>query len=159
GPIPFGALVGGTIYLARRRRFEPADRLLLAFVAPPLAVVLVQAMIARANANWAGAAYAPGSVLVAAWLVRWQARRWVDATVAIQTAAAVIFILAAVFPALADQWGLANSFKRTRGWAASTAAVVSRARTEPGLTAVATDDRFLFNAMTYYGRDYFGRPG
>jgi 4-amino-4-deoxy-L-arabinose transferase-like glycosyltransferase len=157
GPIPFLALVGGAVVLARRRRLEPADRLLLAFVLPPLLVVVAQAVIARANANWAGAAYAPGSVLVAAWLVRWRARRWLKATVALQGLAAVLFLAAAASPALADQLGLANSFKRARGWAAATRAVIAHAT--PGLTAIAVDDRFLFNAMAYYGRDYFAAPG
>jgi hypothetical protein len=33
-------------------------------------------------------------------------------------------------------------------------------REEPGyLTAVAVNDRFLYNAAAYYGRDFFGKPG
>ena len=157
GPIPFLVLVGGGVMLARRRRLEPADRLLLAFVLPPLVVVIIQAVIARANANWAGAAYAPGSVLVAAWLVRWRARGWLQATVAVQGLVAALFLFAAASPVLADQLGFANSFKRARGWSAATRAVIARAG--PGLTAIAVDDRFLYNAMTYYGRDYFDAPG
>jgi len=54
---------------------------------------------------------------------------------------------------------VSNSFKRARGWSQATEAIVERARLEPGLTAVAVDDRFLFNAAAYYGRDYFGREG
>ena len=60
---------------------------------------------------------------------------------------------------LADRAGLGNSFKRARGWAASTEAVMARAKAEPGLSAIALDDRFLFNAMQYYGRDELSRPG
>jgi 4-amino-4-deoxy-L-arabinose transferase-like glycosyltransferase len=159
GPIPFLVLVGGGVVLARRRRLERADRLLLAFILPPLVVVVIQALIARANANWAGAAYAPGAVLVAAWLVRWRARGWLLATVALQGTAAALFLAAAASPALADRTGLANSFKRVRGWSAATRAVLAHARAQPGLSAIAVDDRFLFNAMTYYGRDYFAAPG
>ncbi|OYX34475.1 MAG: hypothetical protein B7Y99_05515 [Caulobacterales bacterium 32-69-10] len=162
GPIPFVVLAAGAVVLARRRRLQPADRLLLAFVLPPLVVVTVQAVLARANANWAGAAYAPGAVLVAAWLVRWRARGWLGATVALQGLAAGLFLAAAVWPALADRIGLANSFKRVRGWDASTRAVLARAQAETqgkaGLTAIAVDDRFLFNAMAYYGRAYFAGP-
>ena len=58
--------------------------------------------------------------------------------------------------------GLGNSFKRARGWAAATQAIIARAEAERGagaLDAIAVDDRFLFNAMDYYGRDYFRRPG
>ncbi|HQT53650.1 MAG TPA: 4-amino-4-deoxy-L-arabinose transferase, partial [Phenylobacterium sp.] len=35
-------------------------------------------------------------------------------------------------------------------------AITARAGAERGLTAVAVDDRFLFNASAYYGRDFFG---
>ena len=28
-----------------------------------------------------------------------------------------------------------------------------------GLSAIAVDDRFLFNTLAYYGRDFFARPG
>lgn len=158
GPIPFLVLAGGAAVLSRRGRLQPADRLLLAFILPPLIVVTAQAVISRANANWAGAAYAPGAVLVAAWLVRWKAWPWLWATVGVQGLAAGLFLAAAVSPVFADRIGLANSFKRVRGWEASTRAVLDRAGREPGLTAIAVDDRFLFNAMTYYGRDYFARP-
>jgi 4-amino-4-deoxy-L-arabinose transferase-like glycosyltransferase len=159
GPIPFLVLAGGAVVLARRGGLKPADRLLLAFILPPLIAVTAQAVISRANANWAGAAYAPGAVLVAAWLVRWRARGWLLATVGVQGLAAGLFLAAAVWPAFADRIGLANSFKRVRGWEASTRAVLARAEGQPGLTAIAVDDRFLFNAMTYYGRDYFAAPG
>jgi 4-amino-4-deoxy-L-arabinose transferase-like glycosyltransferase len=159
GPIPFAVLIGGTALLARRRALEEPDKLLLSLIAPPLLVVLVQAIVARANANWAGAAYAPASVLVAAWLIRYRARRWTEAAIAVQATAAGLFLILAVSPVLADRVGLSNSFKRARGWAATTEAVLGRARAEPGLTAIAMDDRFLFNAMQYYGRDELARPG
>ena len=55
--------------------------------------------------------------------------------------------------------GVSNIFKRARGWSLTTQTIVERAKLEPGLTAVAVDDRFLFNAAAYYGRDYFGRQG
>jgi hypothetical protein len=60
-------------------------------------------------------------------------------------------------PAIADALGLSNGLKRARGWRATTDAVL--ARVEPGLTAIAVDDRFLYNAMAYYGRDRLRAPG
>jgi 4-amino-4-deoxy-L-arabinose transferase-like glycosyltransferase len=159
GPIPFVVLAGGAVAAVRRGRIAPADRLLLALVAPPLVLVLVQAIAARANANWAAAAYVPASILVAAWLVRWRARLWLVAAVAVQGAAAIAFLVAAARPELADRAGLSNSLKRVRGWAATTEVILARARAEPGLSAVAVDDRFLFAAMTYYGREALAAPG
>jgi hypothetical protein len=58
--------------------------------------------------------------------------------------------------------GAANSFKRVKGWEVMSEAVVRRAEIEMadrGLTAIAVDDRFLFNALAYYGRSFLNRPG
>ncbi|HZZ90407.1 MAG TPA: glycosyltransferase family 39 protein, partial [Caulobacteraceae bacterium] len=56
GPLPFAALLGGVIWIGLRRRAETADALLLCWTAPPLLIVLGQALIAGAKANWAAAA-------------------------------------------------------------------------------------------------------
>ena len=162
GPVPFAVLVGGGVILARRRALSAPDRLLLCFVLPPLLIVLAQAAMSRANANWGAAAYGAASVLVAAWLMRWQARRTLSAALATQGAVAALFLVAATWPQAADGLGLANSFKRARGWEATTRAVLTTVEAERAggpLQALAVDDRFLFNAMNYYGRDYFAAPG
>jgi 4-amino-4-deoxy-L-arabinose transferase-like glycosyltransferase len=161
GPIPFAVLIGGTIVLAARRRLRSQDVLLLCFALPPLLIVTGQSFISRANANWSGAGYAPGAILVAAWLLRWRARGWFIAALATQAAVAVVFLACVLNPAFADQVGLANAFKRAKGWEQMTEAIAERALREPkgSLDAVVVDDRFLFNAAAYYGRDYFGLGG
>lgn len=159
GPLPFAVLLVGVGVLAARRRLSGADLLLVCLLAPPLLVVSGQAFVSRANANWAAAAYPPAVVLVAALMQRWRPRLLLGGTVAIQGALAAVFLACVISPALADTIGLANGFKRSRGWRDTTAAVLARAAREPGLTAIAVDDRFLFNAMAYYGRDALARPG
>jgi hypothetical protein len=54
----------------------------------------------------------------------------------------------------------ANSLKRARGWRQTAEAVVRRARVEApaGLSAIAVNNRFLFYALAYYGRDYLAEP-
>lgn len=156
GPLPFAVLGVAAIVLAVRNRLRPEDRLLLCFALPPLVIVAAQAFAARANANWAVAAYVPGAVLVAAWLVRWRARRTLSLTVFIQGLAAAVFLVGIAHPPIADALGLGNGLKRARGWRASTDAVL--ARVEPGLTAIAVDDRFLYNAIAYYGRERLAAP-
>uniref|UniRef100_B0T2Z7 Glycosyltransferase RgtA/B/C/D-like domain-containing protein n=1 Tax=Caulobacter sp. (strain K31) TaxID=366602 RepID=B0T2Z7_CAUSK len=162
GPIPFGVLAGGAILLAIRRRLAEADIMLLCFAVPPLVTVAAQAFVSRANANWAGAAYVAGSVLVAAWLLRWDARRWLIGGLALQAVLAALFLTWVVEPRTAEAMGMANSFKRARGWDQTVQAIIARSREEQalhgGLTAVAVDDRFLYNVAAYYGRDYFGTP-
>ena len=160
GPIPFGVLLVGA-WRAWRRDPHPTDRMLLALAAPALLIVFVESIISRANANWAGAGYAPGVILVAAWIDRWQFVRGRTAALATQTAFALIFVVAVLNPGLTDRLGAGSAFKRARGWAAAAAAVQDQARNGevgPGLTAVAADDRFLFNALAYYGRSPDGTP-
>ncbi len=162
GPIPFAVLLGGGGWLAWRRRLRGPDLLLLCFALPPLIIILVEAFVARANANWAAAAYAPASVLVGAWLVRWKAWRWLTATAAVQGAVAIVLMLGLVSPGLADKAGAGASLKRLRGWRQVTHALIDRASLEDlngRLTAVAVDDRFFFNEAAYYGRGYFGLAG
>jgi 4-amino-4-deoxy-L-arabinose transferase-like glycosyltransferase len=159
GPIPFAVLIGGAVLLAAKRRLQPADLLLLCFAIPPLAIVTGQSFISRANANWSGAGYAPGAILVGAWLIRWRAKGWIIGALALQAAVAVLFLACVLNPPFADKVGLANSFKRAKGWEQATEAIVRRALNDPALTAVAVDDRFMFNAAAYYGRDFFALPG
>jgi hypothetical protein len=44
-----------------------------------------------------------------------------------------------------------------RGWA-QTADFVTAAAHTPGLSAVAVEDRYMFNELAYYGRGYFASP-
>lgn len=162
GPVPFAVLMVGGVLLAVRKRLAPADVTLLCFALPPLVTVAAQAFVSRANANWAGAAYVAGAVLAAAWLLRWSARRWLIGGLALQAVLAAVFLAWVIDPRTAEAMGMANSFKRARGWDQTVQAIIARSRQEQalhgGLTAVAVDDRFLFNVAAYYGRDYFGTP-
>jgi 4-amino-4-deoxy-L-arabinose transferase-like glycosyltransferase len=162
GPVPFGVLGGGALLLAFRKRLAQADIMLLCFALPPLITVAAQAFVSRANANWAGAAYVAGSVLVAAWLLRWEARRWLIGGLALQAVLAALFLTWVINPRTAEAMGMANSFKRARGWDQTVQAIIERTREEQalhgGVTAVAVDDRFLYNVAAYYGRGYFGTP-
>ena len=132
GPIPFAVLIGGALVLAVRRRLQPADVLLLCFALPAILIVTGQAFISRANANWSGAGYVAG-----------------------------VFMACVLSPSFAETVGLSNAFKRAKGWEQMTEAIANRALREPAgsLSAVAVNDRFLFNAAAYYGRDYFGKDG
>ena len=64
-----------------------------------------------------------------------------------------VFLVAATSPRAADALHMANSFKRARGWKAVDALVTAQAQAlgPAGLSAIAVDDRFTFNALSYYG--------
>ena len=163
GPVPFAALLGGAVWLGFKKRLRSPDLLLLCFCAPPLIIVAGEAFISRANANWAGAAFVAGSVLAAGWLLRWNARRWLIAGLGFEAVFAAFFMVCMIAPKAADAVGLSNGFKRVRGWDQTVQAIIDRSREEQALrgplSAVAMDDRFVYNAAAYYGRDYFGQPG
>ena len=162
GPIPFAVLIGGAILLWRRRSLTPADGLLLCFVLPPLALVTIQAFIARAHAHWAAAGYLAGVVLVSAWLLRWRARGWIVATLALQGVAAALILIVVAAPQVMDATGNGRRLGRVRGWA-ETAAIVAggayRQAAQGGLTAIAAEDRYMFNELAYYGRGYLASRG
>ena len=162
GPGPFAILVVGAVFLAWRRKLTAADALVLAWAAPPLIIVSVEAFISRANANWAAAAYAPGALLVAAWLVRWRAWRWTGVIVGGQALIAVVIIAGFVHPAFIDAVGASKALKGVRGWRELTAIIEERAQAESmagPVSAVAVDSRYLYNEGLYYGRNYFGVEG
>ncbi|HEY2706969.1 MAG TPA: glycosyltransferase family 39 protein [Caulobacteraceae bacterium] len=162
GPIPFAVLIGGGIWLGVRRRLQPPDLLLLCWAAPALLIVLGQAFMAGAKANWAAAAFAPGSLLVAAWMLRWGRPRVLGAVLATHALLAFGGLAVVVAPSLADRIGLSTALRGVRGGREATGLIVGRAKAEQlagPLTAVAVDERELFNVVAYYGRDYFGHDG
>jgi 4-amino-4-deoxy-L-arabinose transferase-like glycosyltransferase len=161
GPIPLGVLLVGIIMLGRRRALQPADRLLLWLMAPALVLVSIQALLSRAHAHWAAVSYLPGVILAAAWLVRWRAKGWAIAALAIQGAVAALLLAVLAWPGIVDASGNGRRLARVRGWQATADIVAAAARSAQahgGLTAVAVEDRYLFNELAYYGRGYFAGP-
>lgn len=98
GPITFLALLGGLIGFSQGPSAwwrQDRERFLLAFILPPLTVILIQAVISRAHANWAAAAYPAASVLVVAWLFRARGAAWIWPALA-----GLIFLAALTIPGL-----------------------------------------------------------
>ena len=156
GPIPLGVLiVGRRRWRSLRRRLAPGDLMLLCFTLPPLVIVTAQAFISRANANWSGAGYLPGAILVAAWLVRWRARRWlIGGAGASRRAVAAFFLVVVISPRARRQGGPRQRLQaRPRLGADDRRDRWTAPAREPGLTAIAVNNRFLFYALAYYGRD------
>lgn len=159
GPIPFTVLIGGSALALWRRRLSDADLMLMCFALPPLMIGALQALVSWSSADGSEAAYVAGVVLVAAWLTRWRARGWLIAVVASQGVIAALFLACVLNPSLADRIGLAKAFEPARGWDATVEAVLDRARHDRSLTAIAVNDRALFDAASYYGRDFLASPG
>lgn len=159
--LPFLLLIWAAVE-AFRKRLGPSEVMLLCWTAPPIVFVTIQAFLTRANANWTAAAYVAGAVLAARMAMRIRPRWVPPALLAPQAVLAALFIVWAVWPRTAEDMGMANSFKRVKGWEDTAGVVVRRAEVEMadrGLSAIAVDDRFLFNELAYYGRGFFARPG
>jgi 4-amino-4-deoxy-L-arabinose transferase-like glycosyltransferase len=157
GPLLFCALIWGLITL-RHRLQGRADVYLVCFVAPVLAIVMLQAFISHANANWAATAYVAAAILVVVWLLRHRRLAWaVPASVAIHTALGMILYALVLSPSLADGLGRDNDFKQVRGWdvmGAAVAEMASKGYHGKAYSAVLTDDRFVHTSLLYYGRPH-----
>ena len=76
----------------------------------------------------------------------------------IHAAIATLFTVVAVGPvSVSEQLGLANAFKRTRGWQETTSEL-AKAAEEIGATALLVDEREVWHGLDYYGRSGFPVP-
>ena len=154
GPILFLALIWRFWDAARRpSRLRDEDRFLLAFIIPPLVVILAQALISRAHANWAAAAYPAAIIWIVGRLVAsLNGRRMLIGALATQLIIGAFFVAVGVSPRFADSIGLSDALKRARGWRETTLAIAERAR-DTGAETVLVDHRSLYVELAYYGRD------
>jgi 4-amino-4-deoxy-L-arabinose transferase-like glycosyltransferase len=153
GPVTFALLLWA---LFRRETWaEPRLRLLALFVVPLGAIMLTQSFLTRANANWAAAIYAAGTVLVVAVALRAARERLLKVSVALHVAAgAAIFLLP---PALAaagvelprrlDPW------MRQTGWDRLGARMSEVAAAHRGVTLL-FDQRRDMASLVYYMRPH-----
>jgi len=152
GPIPFLVLLWRAVAWARGRA-SVAERYLLAYALPPLAVVTVQAFLSRAHANWAVAAYPTAAVLVALWLTEaGRSRAWRAWTIGPHLAVGVLaLLLVAVSPDLVPS-RLAPTVARLSGWDAAARELRPVLDRNPGLP-VLTTDRMTMASLLYALRD------
>ncbi|MDX2236422.1 MAG: glycosyltransferase family 39 protein [Hyphomonadaceae bacterium] len=165
GPILFVALAALLAQAARAPgRVAERERILWAFIAPPLAIIIVQALLTRAHANWAAAAYPAAIVLLAGLLSRGRIGRaalWGSAGV--HAALGALLTAATLSPDIIDRF----SDKRPRGlreaaaWAQTAerieAEVATLAQTGP-VTAIVVDHRAAFFELAYQWRDRAAPP-
>lgn len=140
---------------------DPRFKFLIAFAAPPLIIILVQAFISRAHGNWAATAYPAAVTLVAVWAfgrgpASARTRAAAFGIAGLHAVFGVLFLAAMVSAPFADAIGLGNGLKRAREWELTAQIVRERAAagTPDGpYTAVLVDNRLVFNDLSYYFRD------
>ncbi len=157
GPVTFSVLL-----IVCVRMFKPdigrADRLMLCFAVPTLALVTVTAFVTRANANWAAPAFISANVLAAAVLVRHAAWRWIALSVALGVAAQIALLIGdANARRLSIPWlPKPDVYARTMGWR-SLGEEVEKAARATGARTIAAQHRDVVASLLYYQRDT-GRP-
>jgi 4-amino-4-deoxy-L-arabinose transferase-like glycosyltransferase len=165
GPLLLVALAWRTIQLIRGKA-DRREGWLLCFCLPVLAIVTVQALLSRANANWAATAYVSATIVVAGWAVT-RARLWVPKiSVGLHVAAAVVVALFFLDLPGIEPPVKSDPLRRMRGWP-ETAAQVAAALEEHPNRILLTDDRKTMASLLYYLRntpwkpvmwDYDGHP-
>lgn len=161
GPLLFGVLL--VLLVARLPSLRRDDRywLLAAFALPQLGLILIEALLSRANANWTATAYVTGTILVVAWCRRtpWL-RRLIPLSLGLHLVAAGLMLS---YHDLAHLAGieltrrsldlsarkLPDPASRLKGWNALGQAVGAVLLQNPG-SVLMTEDRMLFAEMAFY---------
>ena len=128
GPLVFALMLG----ILRRRDSDPMHALLLCLSAPVIGVIMIQAFLSEANANWALAAMPALVVWLASWLAGQLAngRRWLAlAAPGINLGIAALLLAVTAAGTLGPLTPASDPLRRLRGWqdlAVDTSAVLRR---------------------------------
>lgn len=128
-----------------------AVKLLAWFSLPFVAIIAMQALVARALANWAAPTYVAASVLAALWLVERRGPRWRAAAIGLNALVAVIVyhhavVLEALHVTLPPQ---RDPFAQVRGWQSLGHDVAQQLDTHHA--RLLADDRRTMSELIYYG--------
>jgi 4-amino-4-deoxy-L-arabinose transferase-like glycosyltransferase len=153
GPVVFGGLLLALARIASSA-IGRADRLMLAFAIPPLALVTAVGFVTRALANWAAPAFLSAAIVVVAILIRRGAWKWLAASLAIGVTLQVLALAGDAAAKRISVPGLANGdvYHRTLGWRALGERAGTLAR-RVGARAIVSDQRDEVASLLYYWRD------
>lgn len=152
GPVLFIALL---VLVARVGSWwrDPHARFLACFTLPFLLLISAQALLGRANANWAAMTYAAGTLWVVSWLLQANRRGVVIAALAINLTA---MVAAYHYHAIAQTTGRAltaktDYYKRVQGWDVLGEKVSALLAQQPG-TLLLANERDTMSELAYYAR-------
>ncbi len=152
GFLPFPILLIALVSAVRGQLPKPV-RWLAALAVLPLLAITLEALLSRANANWAVTAYVAGPILVAAWATQSSNRlTWLKWGLVAQTVFCFTLGGLASSTSSVDAVGLANSVKRLRAWPDTTALIQARL-SEDDYAFIAADNRLVFYDLNYYGTE------
>jgi len=152
GPVAFPALL---IALFKWKRLPIFGRWIAGLAILPLIVISLEALLSRANANWAATAYIAAPIIVALYAAS-KPKLMTALKIGLigQSAVMIVAGIAMTIPVWADAIGLANSVKRSRGWpetVSTIAKIYAEGHDGNEFSGVATDNRLIFYDTLYYG--------
>ena len=151
GPILFASLLV-ILWLHVKGEYSENDRLLLWFSIPIILIIMVQAFLSRAHANWAATAYPAATILVTAVLLRRGSWRLFQFSLALHLFLMIALGLGMIFAPTINLPSRADAFYRVLGWQAF--ADVTRDKLESGeYGAILADRRVVAAELIYYLRD------
>lgn len=153
GPILFAVLLAAIARIASPL-INRADRLMLAFAIPPLALITAVGVVTHANANWAAPAFITGLVVAVALLVRHHAWKWLAVSIAcgVITQAALLVGDAMATRVHVPLLAKGDVYARTLGWRSLGEQAGHLAR-RMGARTIVGELRNEVASMLYYWRD------
>jgi len=156
GPITLVLLVMALIFSLRKKLDEPALWISF-FTLSPLIIISIEALLSRANANWAVSGYVAGSILTAHLSVKYapKFKTWLLGGVIAQSLIACALAVITLSPSKTDSFGLTNSVKRLRKWPETVRLIddiYQRGHEGNAYQTLALDKRIIFYDLNYYDR-------
>lgn len=152
GPVAFPVLIVAPF---KWKQLPTFGRWIAGLALLPLLAISLEALLSRANANWAATAYIAAPIIVALYAAsRPKLLTALKIGVIGQSAVMIVSGIALTVPVWANAIGLANSVKRSRGWPETVQTIediYAQGHEEQSFSGVATDNRLIFYDTLYYG--------
>ena len=161
GPLIFPAFLVATVLIWRHGvadQNHALARLLTFFSIPILIIICLQALLSRAHANWAAAAYPAACLFVCIYAADWQNTRShhfslaIKGSIGLHAVIALVCSLAVISPGFADNIGLSSVFKRLRGWETQ-GAHIAQTFDAGNFDVIMAGDREILGGLIYYARN------
>ncbi|WP_353662539.1 glycosyltransferase family 39 protein [Hydrogenimonas sp. SS33] len=153
GPILFGWLLALLLRYRTLAKEEPM-KLLWWFVVPMFALILTVSLLSRAFANWSAPMYVASTVLVTAWLLYRNRRKWLYAALAVNILLGVgLYHLHDIAKAAHIELTRKDPYKRVRGWKELGERVSVLMRRYPHAKLL-SDDRKTMAELIFYVRPH-----
>jgi len=155
GPVSF-VLMLAALFLALRKKLDPPSFWLSLFALSPLLIISLEAILSRANANWAVTAYIAGPMLTAHMMVKFWPRIKTFFTIGfgLQFLICLVMGLSLLNANWTDSIGLSNAVKRMRQWPATVDTIeeiYKKGHDGTPFVSAAFDKRIIYYDLNYYG--------